>query len=265
MAYNFRKAWNGKNAKRKRRNTVRAIKKGARVAYKGYQLASKVAKMAQMINAEKKRNTLTLTGAGLAQCYANLSGYIVQDITPNPSQGTTSITRTGNSIKLHSSILKLQLYHQANCNAPMIVRINIFRVKGVYQNPSTFITNILALNPFVLNSGSPAIIDVNSTYNPDYFGTFQLVYKKRFTMPMDSYSGVNAIKTFNIPLRHKNHHVRYQSDGSTTSSEGQLIMFMTTDSGNFANTASTLTNIPVTGASTGLIVNYQIQHFFYDN
>lgn len=267
MAYNFKKAYYGKNAARKRKNTVKAVKKGIKYAKQGYALATQVAKMAQMINAEKKRYTLTTTGSGISQCYgATSAGYLINDITPVPAQGTTSVTRNGASIRLHSSLFKMQIFHQSATTAPMKIQMYIVKIKGPYQVASTWITNAFQLNPFVLNAGSPAIIDINSNFNPDYFSGFQIIQKKTLYIPVDSYSGVQTIKTYNIPLRYKNHHVRFQADGSSTPSIGQIFLVLLADSGNSSGvTASTLTNVPVTAVNTGCLVDYQIQHYFYDN
>lgn len=273
MVYNPVKAFKGKNAPRKRKNTVKTIYRnknkiayGANMAYQLY----KTAQLASMINAEKKRYVMAAGSNALGQTsLATGAGYYALDITPTPQQGTTSITRTGNSIKLCSSFYQFQFSQLAQCTSPVKVRIIIFKAKGqVYSNVATAISNLLSLNPFVLNGGSPAIVDYNSSYNPDFYGQFEIIKEKKLTVKPDQFSGQNTITDIKFGLKYnrgKGHHIRYTVDGNAIPSEGQIMMVMLCDNGNATTTASTLSNALNTGASTGLNMNQNIIHYFYDN
>nr|UOF80450.1 capsid protein [Cressdnaviricota sp.] len=230
------------------------------------QIMKDVSLLKTMVNAEKKHYFNVSQGNLLAQCSgATGQGLYNQDITPIPSQGTTSTTRVGNSIKMHSSMMKLQFYQMSACTQPVRVRLVIFKVKGSPQTVSTFVANVFELNQFVLNSGSPAIVDLNSSFNPDFYGTFQIVVDRKYTIKPDQFSGQQSIRSIDIPLKW-NHHVRFATDGSQTLSDGQLILVLLADSGNWdASTASTLTNVAVPAVSTGLSFDYSIMNYYYDN
>nr|UOF81223.1 capsid protein [Cressdnaviricota sp.] len=230
------------------------------------QIMKDVSLLKTMVNAEKKHYFNVSQGNLLAQCSgATGQGLYNQDITPIPAQGTTTTTRIGNSIKMHSSIMKLQFYQSADTTQAIKVRMVIVKVKGSPQTVSTFVANAFELNQFVLNAGNAAIVDYNSSYNPDYFGQFEIVTERKFYIPPDQVSGVKSIKSYNIPLKW-NHHVRFATDGSQTLSDGQLILVLLADSGNWdASTASTLTNVAVPAVSTGLSFDYSIMNYYYDN
>lgn len=244
----------------KRRYTT---KKGLNIS----QIASDVALVKSMVNAEKKRFQTTLAGQLVSQVSGNNNGYFAVDLTPQVAQGTGLGQRTGSSIKLHASHFSMQFYHQPNTAGPMKLCMYLIHPKVPQTSVSTFINSIFNANPFVLNAGTPAIVDYNSDFNPDYKGQYTILRKKTFTVPMDTYSGVSVIKT--IKFGHKwakNHHVRYTADGNTVIATGQVLLLILADSGNQSSgTASTLTNVPVAGTLTGMTYDANIYHYFYDN
>lgn len=258
-----------RQAKRAGRALKRRYFKG-----KGYgnpkigQMVKDVAVLKRMVNAEKKRFQITALSQPMGQVFGAVGqGMYIQDVTPIPAQGTTSITRTGNSIKLHSTFYKLQFFQMGSAVSPMKGEVLWIKVTGAYTStPATFVSNMFQLNPFVLNAGSPVIIDYNSDYNPDYFRTFKVIRRKPLYFPADPYSTNQQIKTINVGCKYKNHHVRYTADGSTTPSAGQILMIIRFDNGNMSTTtASTLTNVVQTAANTGVYMNMNCYHYYYDN
>lgn len=232
------------------------------------QILRDVSMLKTMVNAEKKRYDIAIGGTPIGQLNGAVnSGMYVTDITPIPAQGTSSVTRNGNSIRVHSGYFRFQMWHQSATVAPVRGEILFVRVNGQSTaSPNTFATQMFNLNPFVLNAGSPAIVDLNSDFNPDYFRTFKVLKRKRFYVPMDTYSGVTVIKTFAVPFKFRKHHVRFSADGSTGIATGQILMIIRCDNGNISTTtASTLNNVPVAAANTGLFFSSNLYYYFYDN
>lgn len=226
------------------------------------QLTKDVLMMKKMLNAEKKRSNL----AGsyyLGQLNHNDSAFIAQDITPTPSQGATSSTRNGASIKLNSGFLKFQIYHMSSTTQPVKLRIMIAKVTGTPEsNMNTFFKNCWSSNQF-LTGGT--IYDYHSQPNPDYFRAYKLIRTKTITIPADQISGVNMIKDISIPLKFKDHHVRFSADSQTVTN-GQLIMWVVADCGNISSgSASTVVPIAVSGTNTGLVLNHAFTWYYYDN
>lgn len=259
-----RKAYNSKAGKIVRKITGDRYGRGAKqLITKGVpQLAKDVLMMKRMLNAEKKRVTVGTANTSFGQVNANVSAYIASDITPVPAQGLTASTRTGASIKLTSAYLKFQVYHQSSTTQPVKIRIIIAKTLGIPEsNMTTFFQQCWAPNAFL----SSTIYDFNSQPNPDYFRAYKTIASRTLTIPADQISNVNMIKDIAIPLRFKNHHIRFNAD-TTTVSAGQIVMWVVADCGNISSgSSSTVTPIAVSGTSTGLIMNTNFQWYYYDN
>lgn len=226
-------------------------------------IASDVALVKRMLNAEKKTITNTIQGQVFGQLIGNSSGYHSNDITPVPIQGNGASQRQGQSIKICSFHLNMQVIQQVSPNQPCNYKLMIFKIKGdPMVSPGTFANEHWYTNAFV--GGGGVIIDSNSQVNPNHFGDADLIYYKRFTVKGDT--AANQVQFRSLSLGKKlNHHIRYDGDTNTVT-QGQLYMFLMCDSGNASPTvASTLTNIPVGGINTGATVNYQLRWYYYDN
>lgn len=260
----IKRAYNSKVGKKVRKITGDRYGRGAKeLLIKGVpQLTKDVLMMKKMLNAEKKRVSVGTANTSFGQLNYNSSAYIATDITPVPSQGTTASTRTGASIKLNSAYLKFQIYHQSSTKQPIKVRIMIAKVMGIPEsNMTTFFQQCWAPNAFL----SSTIYDFNSQPNPDYFRAYKIIKSRTLTIPADQIADVNMIKDISIPLRFKNHHIRFNAD-TTTVSTGQLVMWVVADCGNVSSgSTSTVTPIAVSGTSTGLIMNTNFQWYYYDN
>lgn len=222
-------------------------------------LIKDVQMLKSMINAEKKQITLSNVSDSVGQVNVNGYGNILRDITPVISQGVTGTTRNGISVKIHSMVLKGQLIQQANAMQAQKIKIEFFLNKGTYLSPSGLTGQILDTN------GLNGLYDINSPRALDTFKNWSRVCSRTFTIGQDSQSGVTGFKDVIIPLKFKNWHIKYDQDNSTSITNGQMIMIVTADSGNFGSTNSTTNYIPVTGALTGSSLNYFIQFWFYDN
>lgn len=242
-------------------------KKGGRGRANRMKLYNEVQQLKKAINAEKKRIDDTATSnTAIGQVITNAPGYYVNDITPIPSTGSGYSQRSGSSIKLSASHFIFQLTSQSALVSPMKVVIELYLIKGTpYGSPVDFVNAAFEATPFV---GGASIIDYNSQYDPDKFGTYQkLISKKIFFNPVN-YSGQKLIRTIHFGIKYnkgQGHHIRY-SDDTTTIINGQLLLLIRSDSGNaHSSTPSSLTGIPVTAVNTGFTINWDINHYYYDN
>lgn len=253
-----------KFVKKAKKAVVGAVKK--RYYKNGYvnvrKIASDVALVKRMLNAEKKTITNTISGQVFGQVLVNSSGFHSNDITPVPIQGNGASQRQGQSIKICSFHMCAQIIQQVSPNQPTNFKMYIFRIKGdPMTSPGTFANEHWYTNPFV--GGGGQIIDYNSQVNPNHFGDADLIYFKRFSVKGDTAANQIQFKSLNLGKK-LNHHVRYDGDTNTVT-QGQLYLFIMPDSGNCGATSSTLTNIPVGGPTTGCTINYQIRWYYYDN
>lgn len=260
----------------KRDATVTRVNKYAKTGLNVLNLASKVASIVSLLNVEKKRFTINgdpTTPPTVAQINATsastwVTGSSSFTMTPVPAQGTTSITRNGNSIKLTSSYLKFQFSHQGSAEQQSKGCIYIVQSKGSPETSSTTaMAEYFSTNPFVTGN-----IDYNTQLNPDYFGQYKTIIKKNFIVKADNVSGVESVTNLNFGLKYnrgKGHHVRFSADGSVSPVGGALYCFIVLDNGNMSGTALTsgtsFANIPIGAAATGLNYNYNILHYFVDN
>lgn len=232
------------------------------------QIASDVAVLQRLVNVEKKRfDKVIVTPQPVGQVNGNATGAFCVDVTPLIPEGITFNSRNGASIKLTGWHTKLQLTQQASAQHPMKVKIMFFQVKGNPITTSSFITPPSSLynwNSFV--GGGSSVVDYNSDINPDNFSKYKLIRQKVITLQPDPLSGTTMLKTFSIGMKYKKgHHVRY--DGDTTNVlNGQILMLVLCDSGNMSTTtASTLSNVPVSGINTGATLLYDFRSYYVDN
>lgn len=261
-----------KTTKRKVKNSAKSVAKAVtnpknvKMAIDYAVLASKVAGLVAMVNAEKKQYNIANSAVNVGQVNANVSGFYAFDMTPLPAQGTTASTRNGNSIKLHSSFLKFQIFQQAGTSSPVKFKIYICAIKGNSVSVGTFPSTVLNPNTFVTGAN---IYDLNSDFDPDYFPTFRIVKTVTGIVKPDNITSQTIVQNLKIPLKYnggKGHHVRFPDDASTSASNGQLVCFIVCDTGNMSGTTvSTLSGVFNTAINTGVRVNYNIQHYYYDN
>lgn len=231
-------------------------------ALKVGKIARDVMYLKSVLNPEKKRHNVAGLGQIVGQVYQNSNGAYVADVTPNPSVGTGYATRNGSSIKLHSLSMNIQFYDQLNSDSNIKGKILFVQVKGNPQTAGTFFTEMF--NPNVFIGGGGTIIDYNSSFNPDIRPQWKLLRSFNFTHRNDAHSTQKGITTRRVGLKFKNYHVRFSKDTNSVEN-GQIIMIILLDNGNSSATASTLTNIPNQGASTGLVLDYSIDNYYYDN
>lgn len=225
-----------------------------------------VAKLAMMVNAEKKINNIGPIASSVAQVAINATGALCLDVTPMMAEGADQFQRNGISLKLHSQLWQVQLFQQSGALSGNTYQFELWLNKGPTLSQSTLLTNVYEPSVF---SG---VIDMTSSRNPDHFNDYTLVrrYKRRLADPAYAGDVVNA--TFNIPIkfnRGKGHHIRYTGTGSTNYltdvQSGQLFIICRADNGNSSTATASTLPVAVTAIRTGITMNWAVKTWFYDN
>lgn len=227
-------------------------------------LSRKVSMLSTTLKPEKKRKVVSNFSQLVGQVSGNGSGYATYDITPLITSSTTYAGRAGAKVRLMSSYIQMQFFGMSSTSSNINGKVLIFKTQDVQSAPGGFVANMMNYNSFV-NSGF-TIIDYNSSYNPDYFGQWKLIREKKFSFRPDNITSQNMITSLAIPLKYnrgKGHVIQYNKD-SNTLIDGQIIMLILLDCGNSGAGASTLTNVPIIAANTGLNLNYNIEHYYTD-
>ncbi|AXH74220.1 MAG: capsid protein [Cressdnaviricota sp.] len=219
-------------------------------------ISSDLMKLKALINVEKKRFDIAPNGNLVGQVNANATGTFVTDITPLPVTGTGFSQRTGSSIKIVSGYQELTFINQVNNNHKTLVQVEYWRIKGATQVPSTFLSDIYSVNP------ATGIIDLMSDIDPDYFGQAKCFYKRRFNVPAPQYAGQLVQKVVKIPMKLQ-HHIRFDRD-SITVDDGQIIMIIRADSGNYG-LVSAIGNMLTQQTLSGLTFNFDQKWYYVDN
>lgn len=226
-------------------------------------LASDVAIVKRMINAEKKAISFNQNAIPIGQVIGNLDGYFAYDITPVLTQGNLGNQRNGDSVKMCSWHATMQVIQQSACTQRMNFKMYIFEQLGNPITSGTITPQVFSTNNFV--GGGGAIIDYNSQLNTGNFGKQKLRYFKQFSIAPDNFTGQPGFKTLNFGGKLQ-HHIRYNGPLSTPCQNGQLWMVILCDSGNCSTTvASGLSNIPVGAINTGALINIHLRQYYYDN
>jgi len=200
-------------------------------------------------------------------------GWTAMDITPHPIENNGFSGREGSQITLQSSYMQFKFTQMsANTLTPIKIRMTIVQVLGAPQTPGG------ALTAFYLNSALPngsaingngGLIDYNSNTSPDQRGQYRVIYNKTTTLWQDNIDAGLQVRNHVIKLKYNRgagHVVRFLQN-STTVTHGQLLMFITCDSGNVASYAfsgngnATLVN---NAANSGAACNFNICHYFTD-
>lgn len=232
-------------------------------------IASDVMMLKKMINAEKKTFNENTAGTAITvgQVVGNASGHQILDITPRPAQGTTSVTRNGNSIKLNSGFYELYMTKQTGGNQANKVLVEFWKVPGEPYSATeisngTAIADLFSANEYIPGAN---IYDLVSSRKQGTFTNFKRIGSRSVYFPANDISGVKNIKLLRIPMKF-GHHIKFASDGSQTIEKGQILMTMRAENGNKSTvTANTLNGVSVQGVDTGISLQYNFVSYFIDN
>lgn len=214
-----------------------------------YSLGQKVAMLSHLVNIEKKRSDITVsTATAVAQTYgAGVSGAYAAVIAPTCIEGIGQGQRIGLSLKLVSGCLDIQFVQQAST-------LNNLKLKWwIVSRPDnssgftapTSIAQFFEVNPF---SG---VNDYYSSRDPEYFTAFRVIKCGTIVLHQDSTTGASAAVQKKIPLKF-NHHLKYNTDGSTTTTKNQMYLFVTCSGGDL-------------GLATGATIQYNMRWYYTDN
>lgn len=247
-----------KKVGRRVRKVARKVRGKAIKRYfgKGYtpkvgKIASDVARLSKMINAEKKVTDVTPASANFAlygNAGATIDGAYCVDVTPVVTQGVTRSTRNGNSIKLYTACMDIRIDQGATAGSNFkYVGYLVRRIDAqVALTAGQIKDQMWELNPFT------SIRDLNSNRDPESgMRGYKIIKTFKGGFPVDALSGVDQFRHHKIPLK-LGFHLRYNSDGSTKVESNQLVMIVFASIGN-----TTTTNT--------LFMRSNIRYYYYDN
>lgn len=233
------------------KKTYANVRKAAKKRYsKRSNIAKDVAMLKHLVNVEKKRQDSTVTiPQPFARANAGSDGAYHQIISPVILQGIAQGERTGNSVKLVSGCLDVSIDQQANAlNANKIKLMIVCRPEnaGGYSSTTT-LNQLLEVNPFTLRR------DFYSNRDPEYFSEFKIIKTVTMSLNQDQITSGTARIQKKIPLRF-NHHLKFNTDGSTTTTKNQFYLIVTASDGEMAS--PTL---------TGAQIAYNMRWYYTDN
>lgn len=256
-----------KYAKRAGRAIKRAVKKryvtktGKGLRMK--QIVKDVSYLKSVLNPEKKIFQLNQTDVLVGQCNINASAHYVLDVTPKMSQGSTDITRNGNSIKVHSGHFRFQFQAENQASGhPIRIRAMLIKVIGAPIASANLVSEMFKPNPFVSNG---TIYDYHSDRREDTFKRFRVLRYKDSYIKENAHNQQFMHANMRFGIKYKSHHVKFSSNASTDISDGQLFMVVFADSGNINGTTSTLTGTAITAGNTGFRLCGEYTQWYYDN
>ena len=226
-----------------------------------------VMKLKSLVNAEKKcsddqDSNYKVSSQPIAQLNINGTGAYIGEISPFLiTQGTNYDQRTGNSIKLHSLIIKGQILQQINLNNKMKIIVEVWMRKAQdITTPAVVFNELFDLNNFL----SPKLVDYNCTRDRDHYSGYTKLASKHVVLSPDTVSGqITQVSNFTIPMKLRQH---AKWNTANTYIAPQYFITARCDTGNLnSTTAGSVTGVPTNNMNTGAILSYSWQYFFYDN
>lgn len=212
-------------------------------------ISKDVMMLKNLVNVEKKRvDVFTGTALGVGQTSgAGITGASCVQINPVIAQGITNGTRNGNSVKLVSCYLSLQVAQQANTVNDLKLRYYVIcrPDNAALYAPAAIIQQLLEVNPF------SNVQDFYSSRDPEYFNAFRIIKSGIIDLRQDQITGGQSIIQKNIPLK-LNHHLKYNSNASTDTVKNAMYLLIVSSGGD---------TVALTGASYA----YNARFYFTDN
>ena len=220
---------------------------------KGYKnrmkLYNEVRQIKRLVNPEKFRFDVTSsTDLQFAQfTTGGAAGYYATNITPNPTQGDTGNSRQGNSIKLVSAAIDVQIKQDSSTNNDLRFKWMIVCKpdNGSDTNASTMMTQLLEPNLF------SSVIDYHSNRDPEFFQAYRIIRSGYGILHCDAITGQTSYFQRKILLR-LNHHLKFNSDASAVTTKNKFWLVVLADTGN-------------TTLNTGGLITWNARWFYVDN
>jgi len=145
----------------------------------------------------------------------------------------------------------LDLFFKQQTNSINALKIRWFLVckpdNSTSSGPNTVLTQMLEPNPF------SAVIDYHSNRDAEFFTAYRIIKQGVVSLSQDSLATGTSIQQRKIPLK-LNHHLKYNTDASITTTKNSLYLLFTADTGD-RNGAS------LTGADVG----FNCRYYYTDN
>jgi len=233
------------------KKTYRKVRTMAKKRYSNRSnIAKDVAMLKHLVNVEKKRSDTTVTIAQpFARANGGSDGAYHAILSPTIVQGITSNERVGNSVKLVSGCLDVSIEQQINAvNANKLKLLIVCRQENAANYTSSATLNTMfEVNPFTSRR------DFYSNRDPEYFSEFKIIKSVTMTLSQDQISTGTARIQKKIPLRF-NHHLKYNNDGTTTTTKNQFYIIVLASDGEMASPAL-----------TGAQIQYNMRWYYTDN
>jgi len=203
-----------------------------------------------LVNVEKKRSDTTVTIAQpFARANAGADGAYHAILSPTIAQGVQNNERIGNSIKLVSGCLDFSIEQQSLAiNSNKLKLMIVCRQENAANYTSTASLNsLMEVNPFTSRR------DFYSNRDPEFFSEFRVIKTVTMTLAQDQISTGTARIQKKIPLKF-NHHLKYNNDGTTTTTKNQFYLFVFASDGEMASPAL-----------TGAQIQYNMRWYYTDN
>jgi len=245
--------------KRAKRYAKGVVKRGVKMAKKRYMtkkgpniknIYNDVAMLKHLVNIEKKRFDFTLQNSvSFAQSNTvGVSGQYAISLSPNTmSEGVAQGQRIGQSIKLVSGYLSMQIQQQVNT-------VNDLKIKwyvvcrpdnSALSSNATSIAQFFEPNPF---SG---VNDYYSSRDPEYFGAFRIIRTGIVELKQDQITSGTSIVQKNIPLK-LDLHQKYNTDTVSPTVKNNVMLFLVCSGGDVA-------------LSSGATIVYNMRWYYTDN
>lgn len=239
-----------------RKRLRKVAKKVVKYAKKRYgskggrsRLVKDVAMLKHLVNVEKKRFDVTQStsqAVGLLNT-AGVSGAYSTTITPYPLEGVTQGARIGNSIKIVSACMDVGFAQQSATVNKIKLRWYIVcrEDNGFNYTASTSLNQFLEVNPI------STVNDYFSSRDPEYFSAFRVIKQGVVSLGSDTVTNSRQNAQIKVPLK-LNHHLKFNTDASTTTTKNQFYLFVTASDGDIA-------------INTGIGMTYNIRWYYTDN
>jgi len=141
-------------------------------------------------------------------------------------------------------------YNLFSSGGTILYHVLTFRVLSVTTFDDYYID--VYKNGVLVNtiSGS-GVNDYYSARDPEYFTAFRVIKCGVVSLHQDQITSGSATVQKKIPLKF-NHHLKYNTDGSTTTTKNQMYLFVTCSGGDL-------------GTATGATIQYNMRWYYTDN
>lgn len=253
--------------RRGRKTTKKPMaRKGRKRVYKRSTVASMVKRALTKYSPKVEKKSVDVVSSGtqyIGQVNgASASGHWVAELSPIPSVGTGPTGMIGTEVSLTSAYYDFQFLSQNNMVLGQKIKIIFLQVLGTPINVASL--GAMFFDPTAFIAGGATLYDYNSPRNIDYIKNFKVLGTRYASIKPDTYSGqgnrfvrIKGGFKFKKPIT-----VRFSG---ANLSEGQICAIMVADSGNVNNVnASTISNIPSVGISTGTTFHYSWRNYYTD-